>query len=312
MRSSTAPDQLAGADQLDGGVDVGLQRAVAPPAARWPSGPRRAPHAFPRPARAARGARAPWAAAIASRATTASAAATFSRAWRAAIIPMLTWSSCPAEEVIESTDAGWASDLASRDQRGRRVLHDHEAGVDPGLLDQERGQAVVERGIEQAVQPALGDRGRPSDRSGQRVHRHRHRLAVEVAAGDHLAVVAARWGCPRPSRSRSPAPPPRTPRRRGRPRGPGGRTAASRRPAPGARSPGARPGSRSPPAAAGGWPRRPTARDGGAGAAAARRTGGRCPGWPRSSWPRRCRRPWPRRGPAPGPAARRPPSPGCR
>ncbi len=36
-----------------------------------------------------------------------------SRACRAAIIPMLTWSSCPAEDGIESTDAGCASDLHS-------------------------------------------------------------------------------------------------------------------------------------------------------------------------------------------------------
>ena len=53
------------------------------------------------------------AAASASRAITVSAFATTSRACRADVMPMLTWSSCPALEGIESTEAGCASDLHS-------------------------------------------------------------------------------------------------------------------------------------------------------------------------------------------------------
>lgn len=80
---------------------------------------------------------------------------------------------------MESTDAGWRVDLVFRHHGGRRVLRDHEAGVYAAVFCQERGKAVGKRGIDHALQPALGHVGVFAEGYAQKVHRKRDRLAVE-------------------------------------------------------------------------------------------------------------------------------------
>ena len=101
---------------------------------------------------------------------------------------MLTWSSWLAEVGRLSTLAGCASDLFSRRQRRRGDLRDHEAGVDAAVLDQERRQAG-QRGVDQQRDAPLGERADLGDRERERVGGERHRLGVEVAAGEDLAVA---------------------------------------------------------------------------------------------------------------------------
>ena len=74
------------------------------------------------------------------------------------------------------------------DERGLRVLGDHEAGVDARLGGEERRQPVRARGVEQPVGAALGDPADLGDRDGEEVEREAERRAVEVAARLDAAV----------------------------------------------------------------------------------------------------------------------------
>ncbi len=111
-----------------------------------------------------------------------------------------------------------------------RVLGDHQARVQAGVVGQERRQALRAAGVEQAVGPALGDGADRGDGDRQKVARQSQRRAVEVAARldaavgeDHRVVDRrAQLGRRRPTR--------RERRHRGRRRSPGARTAASTRP----------------------------------------------------------------------------------
>ena len=156
---------------------------------------------------------------------------------------METWSSCMAELGIESTDAGTASRLSSDDDRGLGVLGDHVAGVDAGVVGEERRQAVRAGHVEHPVGAALGHARDVGDRDGEEVQHVGDRRAVEVAVGldpavrQHDRVVDGGGqltvGDGRGVRRRCPA----------RRRAPAASSAASRRPARGC-SPGR-----------GGWPR---------------------------------------------------------
>ena len=64
------------------------------------------------------------------------------RSLRAAAQPIDTWSSCIAEDGIESTEAGTASRLSSATIAGLRVLGDHVPGVDARVVGEERRQAL--------------------------------------------------------------------------------------------------------------------------------------------------------------------------
>ena len=61
------------------------------------------------------------------------------RALSAAVMPIETWSSRPAEDGMESTLAGWAEHLVLGDQRRARHLGDHVAGVEPGVACARKG-----------------------------------------------------------------------------------------------------------------------------------------------------------------------------
>ena len=79
--------------------------------------------------------------------------------------------------------------LRLRDERRRRVLDEHEPAVQSALGDEERRQSVRERGIEQSIETTLADAGEPHRRGGERVHRDRDRLTVEVAPRHDVAVL---------------------------------------------------------------------------------------------------------------------------
>ena len=76
-----------------------------------------------------------------------------------------------------------------RHQRRRGDLHHHVAGAKPRIAGQERRQALRKVGIHQPLHPPLGDGLQGRQRHGQDVERLRHRLAMEVAARDDVAVL---------------------------------------------------------------------------------------------------------------------------
>jgi len=64
------------------------------------------------------------------------------RSLRAADQPIETWSSCMAELGMESTLGRHGKAFELGDDRGLGVLGDHVPGVHPGIVGQERRQAV--------------------------------------------------------------------------------------------------------------------------------------------------------------------------
>ena len=92
-----------------------------------------------------------------------------------------------------STDAGWDSDLHLVHQCGRRVVGDHQPALDARSLGEERGQAGREMRIHEACSPPFGDRRQLRDGHRGVVERQRQRLAVEVAAADHLSRREDEW-----------------------------------------------------------------------------------------------------------------------
>ncbi len=80
-----------------------------------------------------------------------------------------------------------AQHLVFRYQRGGGVLGNHEPRVDAGLAHQKRRQAVVP--FQQQVGAPLRDAGQLGQRHGREIQRQRQRLAVEIAAGEDIAVL---------------------------------------------------------------------------------------------------------------------------
>ena len=79
-------------------------------------------------------------------------------------------------------------DLVLAHERRRDVLRDHEAGVEPAVPGQERGQAVGEAWVHEALDAPLGDVGELRDRHRQRVQSECQRLPVEVAVRNEQLV----------------------------------------------------------------------------------------------------------------------------
>ena len=83
--------------------------------------------------------------------------------------------------------------LVLRGQRCGRHLGDHETGVEPGGLGEERRQ-VADRSIHQKRDAPFGKRPDLRRRERQHVGREGHRLGMEVAAGQHLARLREHQG----------------------------------------------------------------------------------------------------------------------
>ena len=77
---------------------------------------------------------------------------------------------------------GHAEPLRLADDRGRRVLGNHEAAVQPRLGDEE-GRQLARTG-DQFVGAAFGDAAQLRERDGQKIHRQRDGLTVEIARRD--------------------------------------------------------------------------------------------------------------------------------
>ncbi len=73
-----------------------------------------------------------------------------------------------------------------RHQRRGGDLHHHVARRQPRVEREERRQPLGEVGIDQPFDPPLGQRLERGERDGEEVQGLRHRLAVEIAAGEHL------------------------------------------------------------------------------------------------------------------------------
>ena len=167
-----------------------------------------------------------------SMASTRVSPSTARRSLRAACQPIDTWSSCIAEDGIESTRAGTASRLSSETIAGRGVLGDHVAGVDAGVVGQERRQAVAAGDVEQPVGAPLADARDVGDRDGQEVEhvgrpgrRGSCRCDSTRPSGSTTGLSIGGGELAVGDRRR------RARRCRGRRRAPAARSAASRRPA---------------------------------------------------------------------------------
>ncbi len=73
-------------------------------------------------------------------------------------------------------------------ERRRGDLSDHEAGVDPAIVDQKRRQTGHPR-VDQQRHAPLGERADFGDGQRQIIGRKGHRLGVEVTTGDDLLVI---------------------------------------------------------------------------------------------------------------------------
>ncbi len=100
---------------------------------------------------------------------------------------MLTWSSWLAL-VGNGVDRGRVGErLELVDERRGGVVGDHQPALDARPFRQEGRQAREVR-VHQPRRPSLADGGELRHREGRVVERQCQRLAVEVAAGDHLAA----------------------------------------------------------------------------------------------------------------------------
>ena len=104
---------------------------------------------------------------------------------RAAKVAIDTWSSWLAQVGRLSTLAGWASDLFSLASAAAVTWAIMKPQLRPGLGGEE-GRQARHAGVDQHRDAPLGDRADLGDRERHRVGGERHRLGVEVAAGDDL------------------------------------------------------------------------------------------------------------------------------
>jgi hypothetical protein len=74
-------------------------------------------------------------------------------------------------------------------ERRGDVLRDHEPGVEPALLHEERREPVRQRRIDEALDTTLGDARELGDGDREGVERERERLAVKVPCGDDQLLV---------------------------------------------------------------------------------------------------------------------------
>ena len=231
-RDAGGGEQGAGGDEADDGLDLGGEVAVGAGAGDAGRADGVADGAGRRrPARSgARRSRARAAVRI-SIASTRVSPSSARRSLRAACQPIETWSSCIAEDGIESTLAGTASRLSSLTIPAAVYWAIMWPESTPGVVGEERRQPVAAGGVEEPVGAPLAHAGDVGDRDGEEVEHVADRGAVEVAVGldpavegDHRVVdgggeLAVGDGGGVGERCR------------GRRRAPAGRSAASRRPA---------------------------------------------------------------------------------
>ena len=195
--ASTAIDHRARADELErlrhlgrvpavaveGRRDHRADRRRAPPACRGRAG---SPLAIGSTRVSA------CAAISSSPATICSTFSTIVRALRPHQVEFETWSSALHLPGIESTEPGRREAAVLHHQRRHRALHGGEAGVEAALAGQQVARQAVAHGrVDEAREAALGDRAEIGHGDGEDVHRLRHVLAVEMAAGDrHVAARA--------------------------------------------------------------------------------------------------------------------------
>ena len=107
---------------------------------------------------------------------------------------MLTWSSLPALDGIESTLAGWQSTLFSLTSDALATCAIMKPECSPLAGGEERREPGRQRRVHELLDAPLADVRELGDRHRGEVERERERLAVEVAAADDVgaAVVASR------------------------------------------------------------------------------------------------------------------------
>ena len=224
---------------------------------------------------------------------------------------MLTKSSLLPLVVMEPVEAGMRQHAVFRHQAAAVTCAIIRPGFQARVAGQERRQLLVERGVHQAVDAALGNARQRGQRDRQKIELERQRLAVKIAAGENLVAEYQRViGGGVQLDGENPAalrPARRAPRRE-----PAERSAANRRPARGRSAMCdwriSLPSSRRAQARGA----RQSARDAGGPRGCARRRRAACRAARRASWrrPRRRFRPVSRRLPVPG--SRSPAWPACR
>ena len=88
----------------------------------------------------------------------------------------------------DAVDAGGGAELlALADDAGGGILRNHEAAVEAGLGDEERGETAF--GVDELVGAAFADGTEFGDGDGEEVEYHGEGFAVEVTAGDDHVLV---------------------------------------------------------------------------------------------------------------------------
>jgi hypothetical protein len=73
------------------------------------------------------------------------------------------------------------------EQRHGGDMADHETAADAGMSGEEGGESLVEIGIDQAIDAALGNSGESGEGDRRRIERQGERRTMEIAAGEHVA-----------------------------------------------------------------------------------------------------------------------------
>src|SRR5438128_140012 len=84
-------------------------------------------------------------------------------------------------------------------QRGSGDLRQHKSRIEAGAGGEKRRQTFIQRWIDEALKPPLGNSRERAERDAKEIEHERYGLAVEISAREDLAV-----GCSRASSVRAP------------------------------------------------------------------------------------------------------------
>src|SRR5207248_6845616 len=78
------------------------------------------------------------------------------------------------------------------DQRGGGDLRHHNSRIEAGASGEKRRQAFIQRWIDEALKPPLGNSRERAERDAKEIEHERYGLAVEISAREDLAVGCSR------------------------------------------------------------------------------------------------------------------------
>src|SRR5947207_6848706 len=77
-------------------------------------------------------------------------------------------------------------------QRGSGDLRQHKSRIEAGAGGEKRRQTFIQRWIDEALKPPLGNSRERAERDAKEIEHERYGLAVEISAREDLAVECSR------------------------------------------------------------------------------------------------------------------------